>query len=79
MFPAVLGYAAWSYVIGQYGMARSSTFLYLVPPTATLLAFGLAGERPGVPTIAGGLIAIAGAALVNARGRLNTNACQRRG
>lgn len=69
IFPAVLGYAAWSYAIGHYGAARSSTFLYLVPPTATLLAFGLSGERPGASTIIGGLVAIAGVALVNARGR----------
>lgn len=69
VFPAVLGYAAWSYAIGHYGAARSSTFLYLVPPTATLLAFGLSGERPGLATIIGGLVAIAGVTLVNARGR----------
>lgn len=69
IFPAVLGYAAWSRAIGHYGAARASTFLYLVPPTATLLAFGLSGERPGASTIIGGLVAIAGVAVVNARGR----------
>lgn len=69
VFPAVLGYAAWSYAIGHFGAARSATFLYLVPPTATLLAFGLSGEIPGLATITGGLVAIAGVALVNARGR----------
>ncbi len=69
IFPAVLGYAALSYALGHFGAARSAIFLYLVPPTATALAFGLSGERAGVTTIIGGLIAIAGVALVNAMGR----------
>jgi drug/metabolite transporter (DMT)-like permease len=69
VFPAALGYAAWSFALGHYGAARASTFLYLVPPVATLLAFALSGERPGLTTLLGGLIAIAGVALVSARGR----------
>jgi drug/metabolite transporter (DMT)-like permease len=69
VFPAALGYAAWSYALGHYGAARASTFLYLVPPVATLLAFALSGERPRVLTMLGGLIAIFGVALVSARGR----------
>jgi len=67
--PAIMGYAAWSYAMGHYGAARSSAFLYLVPPTATTLAFGLFGERPTTTTLVGGLIAIGGVALVNARKR----------
>jgi drug/metabolite transporter (DMT)-like permease len=67
--PAVLGYAAWAHALGHFGAARAATFLYLVPPTATLLAFALAGETPGPSTVLGGLVAIAGVALVNARGR----------
>jgi drug/metabolite transporter (DMT)-like permease len=69
IFPAVLGYAAWSHAIGHFGAARSATFLYLVPPAATALAFGISGEVPGAMTIVGGLIAVAGVAVVNAKGR----------
>ena len=69
IFPAALGYAAWSYAISQYGAGRAATFLYLVPPVATLLAFAISGELPGLMTLLGGLIAIAGVALVSARGR----------
>jgi drug/metabolite transporter (DMT)-like permease len=71
VLPAVLGYAAWAYALGHLGAARSATFLYLVPPVATALAFALTGEQPGVTTIIGGLIAIAGVALVNRRGKPN--------
>ncbi len=69
IFPAALGYAAWSYALGYFGAARASTFLYLVPPVATLLAFVLSRELPGLTTIFGGLVAIAGVALVNRLGR----------
>lgn len=68
-FPAVLGYAAWSHALSRLGAARSAIFLYLVPPTATLLAFAISGEMPGVMTLLGGVVAITGVALVNARGR----------
>ena len=67
--PAVLGYAAWAHAISQFGAARAAIFLYLVPPTATLLAFAISGELPGVTTLIGGLVAIAGVAMVNTRGR----------
>jgi drug/metabolite transporter (DMT)-like permease len=69
VLPAVLGYAAWAFALGHFGAARSAAFLYLVPPTATVLAFALAGEKPSLTTLAGGLVALAGVALVNARGR----------
>lgn len=69
VLPAVLGYAAWAYALNHYGAARSATFLYLVPPTATGLAFLLSGEVPSLMTVAGGVIAVAGVALVNAKGR----------
>ena len=69
VLPAVLGYAAWARALGDYGAARAASFLYLVPPIATLLAFGISGEVPSLMTIAGGLVAIAGVALVNVRGR----------
>ena len=69
IFPAALGYAAWSHALSHFGAARASVFLYLVPPVATLLAFVLSRELPGMTTLLGGAIAIAGVALVNARGR----------
>lgn len=69
VFPAVLGYGAWAYAIGHFGAARSAAFLYLVPPVATLLAFVISGETPTLATVAGGLVAIVGVALVNLRGR----------
>ncbi|HEV2566552.1 MAG TPA: EamA family transporter [Microvirga sp.] len=69
VLPAALGYAAWTYALGHFGAARAANFLYLVPPVATGLAFVMADEVPGLPTLAGGAAAIAGVVIVNTRGR----------
>ena len=67
--PAALGYATWTYALGQLGAARGSNFLYLIPPVATALAFAFTHEVPSVQTLLGGALAIAGVAIVNLRGR----------
>jgi drug/metabolite transporter (DMT)-like permease len=69
VFPAALGYATWAYALGHFGAPRAANFLYLVAPTATLLAFLLTGEVPGSRTLLGGAIAIAGVILIGVRSR----------
>jgi drug/metabolite transporter (DMT)-like permease len=69
VFPGALGFVTWSYVLGHFGAVRATNFLYLVPPLATCLAVVLAGEFPGMRTLFGGAIAVAGVILFNARGR----------
>jgi drug/metabolite transporter (DMT)-like permease len=74
VFPGALGFVTWSYVLGQFGAVRATNFLYLVPPLATCLAVVLAGEFPGLRTLFGGAIAVAGVILFNARGRAEISA-----
>lgn len=69
LFPAVLGYGAWAYVVGHLGVARSSGLLYLLSPTTLVLAFLLAGEVPTFRILLGGAIILSGVALMNAKGR----------
>ncbi|MFM0169963.1 DMT family transporter [Paraburkholderia sediminicola] len=69
VFPAALGYATWTFALGHFGAARAANFLYLTPAVATALSALLTGERPGLATLCGGLLAIAGVVVVALRGR----------
>jgi drug/metabolite transporter (DMT)-like permease len=70
VFPAALGYATWTVALGYFGAARAANFLYLTPAVATALSMMLTGERPGIETVCGGLLAIAGVIVVALRGRM---------
>jgi len=67
LLPGAIGYATWAAAQAHFGSGRAANFLYLVPPTATGLAFALTGETPTVVTILGGACAIAGVVIVNTR------------
>lgn len=67
--PAAIGQTCWAYVIRAFGAARAGQFLYLIPPFATLLAFGLLGEIPGAVMLLGGTLALLGVVVVNTWGR----------
>lgn len=65
IFPAAIGYVAWSYVLSEVTAARATTFLYFTPFIATLLGWLFLGEVPVILSIFGGLLAIVGVWLVN--------------
>ncbi|MBJ9678185.1 DMT family transporter [Burkholderia gladioli] len=69
IFPAALGYASWTFALSHFGPARATHFLYLVPAAAMGLSIFMTGERPGLATLGGGSMAIAGVAAVALRGR----------
>jgi drug/metabolite transporter (DMT)-like permease len=69
VFPAAIGYAAWTYALGRFGAARAANFLYLVPPVAALFGFAALGETMSALTLVGAAVAITGVAIVNTRGR----------
>lgn len=69
LFPAAIGYATWTYTLGHFGAARGSNFLYIVPVVASTVAVPLTGELPVWTTLAGGVMALGGVALVNTKGR----------
>jgi drug/metabolite transporter (DMT)-like permease len=73
VFPAAIGYAAWTYALGRFGAARAANFLYLVPPVAALIGFVALGESLSALTLVGGAIAILGVVIVNSLGRPTAN------
>ena len=70
VFPAAVGYATWAVAQAYFGASRAANFLYLVPPLATLLALPIAAETPGLSTVAGGALAIAGVLVVSRSRRI---------
>lgn len=65
IFPAAVGYLAWSYVLAQIPASRAVSFLYFMPFIATLLGWMTLGEIPAIISILGGILAIIGVWLVN--------------
>lgn len=68
--PAALAYVAWSFALARLPVGRAASFLYLVPPVATGMAWVWLGEAPGTGALLGGAVALAGVILVNTVGRM---------
>jgi drug/metabolite transporter (DMT)-like permease len=60
---AFLGWIVWGWVNAVRGVARSAPLMYLMPPVAGLVAWGLTGERYGVVKLGGAALTLAGVAL----------------
>ncbi|MGE8097404.1 DMT family transporter [Pseudomonas fluorescens] len=58
IFPSALAYLAWAYVLAHSNVSRASISLYLIPPTAMLMASLLLSERPSAMVIVGTVIVL---------------------
>lgn len=65
LFPAALAYVLWAHVLSMFSAARATSFLYFVPLTAVVIAWGGIGEIPTWRTLIGGVLVIVGVILVN--------------
>jgi drug/metabolite transporter (DMT)-like permease len=67
--PAALAYVTWAYSMSRLPAAQAASFLYLVPPVATLVGFVWLGEIPTPVALIGGTLALGGVLVVNTLGR----------
>lgn len=72
LFPGALAYVLWNYALSRMPASLLSSFLYLSPVLATLIAWVWLGEIPAALTLAGGGLAILGVLLVQTRGQRRT-------
>lgn len=65
MCVSVLAPASWAFGLSRTSASASASFLYLIPVLAVLIAWGLLGEVPSPRALGGGVLVLAGVALVN--------------
>ena len=65
IFPAVVGYAAWAYLVSRMPASKAGSFLYLIPAFAILIAWVWLGELPDLMSFFGGILVVAGVLLVH--------------
>ncbi|GLQ86689.1 DMT family transporter [Dyella flagellata] len=67
--PTFVGYLTWNAALKRAPASQVTSFIYFSPPIAVLIGWVWLGEKPGMLTLLGGAITVAGVALANARRR----------
>lgn len=69
VFPGAIAYVLWSHTLSRLPASVASSFLYVQPVNAAVIAWFWIREVPATATIVGGALALVGVALTTTRGR----------
>ncbi|MCX5205988.1 EamA family transporter [Streptomyces sp. NBC_00237] len=67
VFPAAVAYLLWNHALSQLDVGTTTSALYVLPVVTVVISFLVLGELPGAFGLVGGLVALAGAVLVNTK------------
>lgn len=65
IFPTVIAYIAWAYILNKLPVAQAVSYLYTLPFVTAVMGWLFLGEVPATTSIFGAVIAIIGVWLVN--------------
>ncbi|MFI9153420.1 EamA family transporter [Streptomyces sp. NPDC053367] len=69
VFPTALAFTTWAYALARTSAGRMGATTYAVPALVVVMSWLLLGEVPGVLTLAGGALCLAGVAVSRSRPR----------
>ncbi|MET7681822.1 DMT family transporter [Streptomyces sp. NPDC005423] len=69
VFPTALAFTTWAYALARTTASRMGATTYAVPALVVLMSWLALGEVPGVLTLAGGVLCLAGVAVSRSRSR----------
>lgn len=69
VFPTALAFTTWAYALARTTAGRMGATTYAVPALVVLMAWLFLGELPGLLTLAGGALCLAGVAVSRSRSR----------
>jgi drug/metabolite transporter (DMT)-like permease len=69
VFPSAISYVAWAYALKRAPVSNVTSFLYVSPVLACLIAWLWLGERPSLLALVGGGTALLGVVIVNTRSK----------
>ncbi|MFJ3233236.1 DMT family transporter [Streptomyces sp. NPDC086787] len=72
VFPTALAFTTWAYALARTTASRLGATTYAVPALVVLMSWLALGEVPGMLTLAGGLLCLAGVAVSRSRSRAVT-------
>lgn len=69
VFPTALAFTTWAYALARTTASRMGATTYAVPALVVLMSWLVLGEVPGVLTLVGGVLCLAGVAVSRSRAR----------